>query len=120
MLCDVVQLLVKLHINIALVSGTLPLEAADVLLYFFLDLSELVRCFVNCCFDFSVDFIVKTLILDCHFIFNFSDLDFYNLISLFDLEVSNLSDKWLDLFSDLLNKFSSLNRVHFLWSLCSH
>ena len=42
MLGDVVQLLVKLHINITLVSGTLPLEAADVLLYFFLNLSELV------------------------------------------------------------------------------
>ena len=120
MLGDVVQLLVKLHINIALVSGTLPLEAADVLLYFFLDLSELVRSFINCCFDFSVDFIVKTLILDCHFIFNFSDLDLYNLISLLDLEVSNLSDKRLDFFSDLFNKFSSLDRVHFLRTLSCH
>ena len=63
---------------------------------------------------------MKALVLDCHLVFNLSDLDLYKLIGFFNLEVSYLCDEWLDLFPNLFDELPSLDGIHLLRALSSH
>jgi hypothetical protein len=85
-------LLVKLHVNVTLISCSLSLEAANALLDFFLNMSELVDSFDLGCFDVSVDLVVESLVLDGHLVLYLSNLNLDDLVGLFNLEVSDLSN----------------------------
>jgi len=56
---------------------------------------------------------MQLLVFVYHFIFKLSYLNLYHLVGLLDLEVGDLRAKWLDLFSDLFDEFSSLVGVEF-------
>ena len=120
MVCDVVNLLVEFHVDITLVSGSLPLEAANALFDLFLYVSKLVYGFVFGRLDLSVYFIMKALIFNGHFVLNLSDLDLDDLISFFDLEICDLANQWFNFISNLFDEFSTLNWVEFSWSLGTH
>ena len=70
--------------------------------------------------DFSLDQRYKLFILECHLIFEFSDLQFDHLVRFFDLEISDLGAKWLDLVSNLLDELSSLLALELHWTRLHH
>ena len=89
---DVIDLLVKLHVDVALISCSLSLEASNALLDFFLNMSELVDGFDLGRLDVSVDLVVESLVLNGHLVLYLSYLNLDHLVGLFNLEVCNLSN----------------------------
>ena len=63
---------------------------------------------------------METLVLDCHLVFDLSDLDLDDLVSFLYLEVSYLGYEGLDLLPNLLDEFAPLHRVHLLRTLSCH
>ena len=113
MTCNVINLLVEFHIDVTLVPGSLSLEAANALFDLFLYVSELVYGFFLSCLDLPVNFIMKALIFNGHFVLNLSYLDLDDLIGFFNLEICNLGNQRFYFISDLLDEFSTGNRIKF-------
>ena len=108
---DVLDLGPEHDVHVTLVAGPLALEAPDVLLDVALDVLELILSLVLGALDLSRNLVVKLLIRNANFCFNFAYLGLNDLISLLDLKVCNLRDKRFYFVSYFFNELATLRTI---------
>lgn len=108
------------NIVVTLVTSTLPLETTNVLLDVTLHLLELVHSLLLGALDLASDFVVQLLIFYAHIVFDLANLNFDDLCSFLNLEVSDLRAQWLKLFTNLFNKLATVCTFKLNWTRLHH
>ena len=117
---DIINLFREGDVIVALVSGSLALEAPDALFDIHLDPSELLYWLFYCALDLSGYSIMELLVLVDKLILKFSDLNFDHFVGFGNLEVGDLGAERLDFFSDLLDQLSPIGSFELSWARCHY
>ena len=88
---DIINLRLECNIVVTLVSGTLSLEATNILFDVSLDLFKLILGLLLRALDFTCDFVMKLLIFLSHVVFDLANLLLNDNCGLLNLIVSDLT-----------------------------
>ena len=111
MALDILDLGPEHDVHVALVASPLALEAPDVLLDVALDVLELILGLVLGALDLSRNLVVKLLIRNAHFCFNFAYLGLDDLISFLDLKVCDLPNQRFYFVSYFFNQLTAFRTI---------